>query len=264
MPALTRLATIMATARVGMPTSRTPGPRGAGRGHGPRRDPVRGPDRPRLGVVGPWRPRAAAGVAEEAADVARAVRTADLGPVLEPLRRPPRIPASRGPPARGPAVYQRSGAALAADRAQPPLARLPGQVGPQGASARAAARRLRRVGSWTDRSTPGGRPPGALEIRVIGGFAVHRDGVPSLVGVALAAGTHAAKLLVAREGRPIGRERSADPLARRRPRQDRPPAVGAALHAARRPRPRQATLDRTLRGRHAQGIRLVLGTRRWT
>lgn len=208
---------------------------------------------------------AAAGIAEEAADVARAVQNRrSLGPVLELAAEAAPDPRESGALLlEALAVYQRSDAVLAADRAQLALARLPGQIGPQGASARAAARRLRRVGVVDRPLHPqAAAHTGALEIRVIGGFAVHRDGVP-IPGSAWRSrqARTLLKLLVAREGRPIGREEVCEILWP----DDDPAKTGHRL----------SVLLSTLRGaldpdkRHptehfvaadAQGIRLVIGT----
>ncbi|MFN8191301.1 MAG: hypothetical protein U0R78_12855 [Nocardioidaceae bacterium] len=133
-PALTRLATIMATA-----------PRGdadlkdaqdlAEEAVGAAPDETRSEALTALGWVLLARGdlAGAAGVAEEAADVARAVQNRrSLGPVLELAAEAATDPRESGALLlEALAVYQRSGAALAADRAQLALARLPGQVGPR-------------------------------------------------------------------------------------------------------------------------------------
>lgn len=112
------------------------------------------------------------------------------------------------------AVHQRSGDAMSADRVRLALARLPGSFGPQGSAARSAVRRLRRLGV-SDRPLhpqgPAGR--GSIEIRVLGGFAVTRDGVPVPASAWRSRQARTLlKLLAARQGRPVGREELCDVL----------------------------------------------------
>lgn len=148
--------------------------------------------------------------AEEAAGSARATQNRrSLGPALELAAEAEPDPRESGALLlEALAVYQRSGASLAADRIHLALSRLPGSQGPRGAAARAAVRRMRRLGVIDRALHPqGAAHAGSLEIRVLGGFAVHRDGVPVPASAWRSRQARTLlKVLVARQGRPIGRE----------------------------------------------------------
>ncbi|MFN8193190.1 MAG: BTAD domain-containing putative transcriptional regulator [Nocardioidaceae bacterium] len=152
----------------------------------------------------------AAELAEEAAGAARAAQSRrTLGPALELAAEAEPDPRESGALLlQALSVHQRSGATLAADRVHLALARLPGSQGPRGAAARAAVRRMRVAGVLDRPLHPQGSAHlGALDIRVLGGFAVHRDGepVPASAWRSRQART-LLKALVARQGRPVGRE----------------------------------------------------------
>lgn len=159
---------------------------------------------------------AAARLAEGAATTARATQNRRaLGPALELAAEAQPDPQDCGALLlEALAVHQRSGDAMSADRVRLALARLPGSFGPQGAAARSAVRRLRRLGVL-DRTLhpqgPAGR--GSIEIRVLGGFAVTRDGVPVPASAWRSRQARTLlKLLAARQGRPTGREELCDVL----------------------------------------------------
>ncbi len=165
----------------------------------------------------------ATGVPNEAANLGdRASATARtngnrraLGPALELLAAAEPDPEISGAHLQEAlAVYQRSGATLASDRVSLTLSRLPGDRGLRGAAARAAIRRLSRAGVAATAVHPNGAAvTGSLEIRVLGGFDVARDGVP-IPGSAWRSrqARTLLKLLAARHGRPMGREELCETL----------------------------------------------------
>jgi DNA-binding SARP family transcriptional activator len=138
-----------------------------------------------------------------------------LGPALELLAAAESDPdLSGGYLQEALAVYQRCGAVLACDRVSLSLSRIPGEAGLRGAAARAAVRRLRRAGVAPRVLHPTGvAATGSLQISVLGGFDVARDGVPIPASAWRSRQARTLlKLLAARHGRPIGREELCETL----------------------------------------------------
>jgi DNA-binding SARP family transcriptional activator len=138
-----------------------------------------------------------------------------LGPAYELLAAAQRDPAdSEAALLEAHACYQRSGEVLAADRVLVCLGRLPGRWGRRGSAARAAARRLHRAGAAVSPIHPtGGLARATVESEVMGGFEVSRDGVPVPPNAWRSRQARTLlKLLVARDGRPLGREEACDLL----------------------------------------------------